>query len=122
MIFKELEVQWALGELLKQMNLIPTDGESEDQFFLNVYWKAQLHTFFNAEIWNGITDEQTIRRRIDEIFSRLKEQLVVLSRLEQDELNKERFEKIIKTITNFDSSNGLLTDVIARIEKMNRDS
>ena len=121
MIYKELKLQEALGDLLRNMYLIPEEDQTEDNFFYDIYWKASLYSFFDANIWIGVTDDQVIRRKIGEKMTRVKDQMYILIKIERNPEHRKRMKKIIETINNFDSSNGFLTDVIMRIKKLNQD-
>jgi hypothetical protein len=121
MIYKELKLQEALSDLLQNMHLIPAEDQKEDDFFYNIYWKAQLYSFFDADIWIGVSDEEIIRRKISEKISQIKTRLEILLQIESIADNRKRLKNIIKILNNFDVSNGFLTDVILRIKQLNQD-
>jgi len=121
MIYKELKLQEAISDLLRNMHLIPEEDQNEDDFFHNIYWKSRLYSFFDADIWIGVTDDEVIRRKINEKMSHVKDQMKILIGIERNPVHRKRLKKIIETLTQFDSSNGFLTDVIVRIKKLNQD-
>jgi len=121
MIYKELKLHEAISDLLRNMHLIPEEDEMEDNFFHNIYWKARIYSFFDADIWIGVSDEAVIRRKINEKMSQVKDQMEILIKIERKADNQNRLKEIIDIINKFDASNGFLTDVIVRIKKLNQD-
>jgi len=121
MIYKELKLQEAISDLLRNMRLIPAEDQNEDDFFHNIYWKTRIYSFFDADIWVGVMDERIIRRKINEKLSQVKDQIEILIEIERNADYRYRLQEIIETINNFNASNGFLTDVITRIKKLNQD-